>query len=70
MYERNKTKNIKGVATLDNAEEVTVIAETTNKKVGVVSRHVVCAESATVNGSSTDRLLQIKGKCNNQISDS
>ena len=53
--------------TLVNAERVTVTTETSDRKVGVVSRRVVCAEWARINGASGGCSLQIGGACKDQI---
>ena len=56
------------IVTVANAEQATVTAETSDRKVGVVSRRVLCGEWARLNGVSTGCSLQIGGACNDQIS--
>ena len=50
--------------TLGNAENVTITTETSDRKVGVVSRRVVCAEWARINSASAECSLQIGGAFN------
>ena len=54
--------------TVASVEQATVTADTSNRKVGVVYRRIVCAERARLNGSPTGSSLQIGGACNDQIS--